>query len=101
SALYFGYVPVGGSATRELALAADTATAGAPLAREAEPHVETRPPRARGRHVVRVRFTPHAAGPFHGTLTLDGRPAIAVSAVGYRGVLAFPAELTLPSEASP
>ncbi len=101
SALYFGYVPVGGSATREIALAADATTAGAPIAREAELQVETRPPHADGRHVVRVRFTPHAAGPFHGTLTLDGRPAIAVSGVGYRGVLAFPAELTLPSEVSP
>ncbi len=101
SALYFGYVPVGGSATREIALAADATTAGAPIAREAELQVETRPPHADGRHVIRVRFTPHAAGPFHGTLTLDGRPAIAVSGVGYRGVLAFPAELTLPSEVSP
>jgi len=101
-ALYFGYVPVGGSATRELTLAADAARdGGAPVANDAELQVETRPPRADGRRVVRARFTPHAPGPFHGTLALGGRAPLAVSGVGYRSVLAFPAELTLPSDISP
>lgn len=101
-AVYFGYVPLGSSVTRDLALAAEPASpGGVPVAADAELQVESRPPRADGRRVVRVRFTPHAPGPFHGALALDGRPAIAVSGVGYRSVLTFPAELTLPSEVTP
>jgi hypothetical protein len=46
--------------------------------------------------VARVRFTPREAGVFHGALVVDGVPdAVPVRAVGYRGLLAFPAELTL------
>jgi hypothetical protein len=98
-ALYFGYVPVDGSTTRELAF--DAGTGGrVPTASDPEVQIEERPPRPDGRRMVRVRFTPHAPGPFHGTLALDGRPAIAVSGIGYRRVLVFPAEVTLPSEIS-
>lgn len=103
-ALYFGYVAVGASAVRELALPppVDAAAADiAPVAHDPELQVEQRPPRADGRRVVRVRFTPRAPGLFRGALELAGRPdAVAVSGVGYRAVLAFPAELALPSEVS-
>jgi hypothetical protein len=100
-ALYFGYVPVGASAARDLALPADGAGAAdaPPIARAPELQIEPRPSRADGRRVVRVRFAPRAAGPFRGTLAL-GREvdAVPVSGIGYRSVLAFPAEVTLPSE---
>jgi hypothetical protein len=103
--LYFGYVPVGSSAARELTLPAgseteDAAGADLPLvARDPELQIEQRPPRTDGRHVVRIRFTPRAAGPFRGALELrGGADAVPVSGVGYRSILAFPAELALPSE---
>jgi hypothetical protein len=63
--------------------------------------VESLPPRADGRHAYRVRFTPRAAGPLHTALDLGPeRGTVAVSGVGFRSVLAFPAEVTLPNAAT-
>ena len=119
-ALYFGYVPVGGVAVRELTLpasgrgqaggngrqiesgAAGGATAGpsslAPVAVDPAISLEPRPLRADGARVYRVRFAPRAAGPFRTVLDLGpGAGKVPVSGVGFRRVLAFPAEVTLPS----
>jgi hypothetical protein len=105
AALYFGYVSIGSSAVRELTLPARSETEDtegadlSPVARDPELQIEQRPPRADGRQVVRIRFAPRAPGPFRGALDLGGRAdTVPVSGVGYRNVLAFPAELALPSE---
>lgn len=101
AALYFGYVALGASASREVALppTSDSGANGALVAGDPELQIEERPPRAEGRRVVRIRFTPRQAGPFHGALAFGGRAgALPLSGVGYRTLLAFPAELTVPSE---
>lgn len=96
--LYFGYVAVGRSATRDVTL---------PPGPEGEPRVaadpplavEQRPPRADGAHVVRVRFSPVTAGVFRGALALGERgEVVPVSGVGHGNLLPFPAEVTVPSE---
>ncbi|HEY2385690.1 MAG TPA: hypothetical protein VGK30_01910, partial [Candidatus Binatia bacterium] len=50
-----------------------------------------------GARVLRVRFAPRAAGALHATLTLRGGTR-AASAVGYRNLIALPAEIHVPSE---
>jgi hypothetical protein len=92
-ALYFGYVPVGAAAVREIA------STTAPSAGDPALTVEARPPRADGRAAYRIRFAPTAAGPFRGVLRI-GAATMPVSGVGYAGVLAFPAELELPNPAT-
>lgn len=119
-ALYFGYVPVGGAAVRELTLpasgrdrpggngrrvesgAAGGASAGpsspAPVAVDPAISVEPRPLRADGARLYRVRFAPRSAGPLRTVLDLGpDAGTVPVSGVGFRRVLAFPAEVMLPS----
>jgi hypothetical protein len=114
-ALYFGYVPVGGAAVRELTLPASGrdgpgendrrlesgaggAARPAPVAADPAINVETRPARADGARVFLVRFAPRAAGPLRTVLDLgEDAGTVPVSGVGFRRVLAFPAEMTLPS----
>jgi len=119
-ALYFGYVPVGGAVVRELTLPAssrdgaggngrrlDAGGAGAatgepaipgPVAADPAISIEARPPRSDGARVYLVRFAPRAAGPLHTLLDLGPEAGgVPVSGVGFQRVLAFPAEVTLPS----
>jgi hypothetical protein len=93
AALYFGYVPVGGAAIRDLA------TTTAPSAHDPALTVEARSPGADGRTTYRVRFAPTVAGPFRGALSAGAR-TVPVSGVGYARVLAFPAEVELPNPAT-
>jgi hypothetical protein len=91
-ALYFGYVAVGASAVRDVVLPVPFGD----LAPTAVPDftAEPLPDRADGAHVMRVHFTPHAAGVVRATLGLGpAAGALPVSAVAYAGVMAFPAEL--------
>lgn len=94
--LYFGYVALGVSAVRDLVLRADESET-APVSSDPALTFEQRPPRADGAHVLRVRFTPRAAGPLHATLTLGGATRDA-SGVAYRNLIALPAEIHVPSE---
>lgn len=94
--LYFGYVALGASAVRDLVLRAGESEAAA-VGSDPALGFEPRPPRADGAHVLRVRFTPRAAGPVHATLTLGGGTREA-SGVGYRNLIALPAEIHVPSE---
>jgi len=96
--VYFGYVALGASAVHDLALRAGASDAP-PTSSDAALSVEPRPPRADGARVVRLRFAPRQAGPFHGTLALGGAGgALEVSGVGYRDLIALPAEVHVPSE---
>lgn len=101
AALYFGYVAIGASAVGELSLRSDENVAAPALPDGTDPAftIEQRPPRADGRRVVRVRFTPRVSGPFHAALALGGATdTLPVSGVGYRGLIALPAEVSVPSE---
>jgi hypothetical protein len=98
-------VAVGASAARELAVPAGDGGAAAdvgaspPVASDAALTVEARPARPDGRRAYQVRFAPLVSGPFHGTVDLGAHGGVvAVSGVGFRSVLAFPAEVVLPSE---
>jgi hypothetical protein len=94
--LYFGYVALGASAVRDIVLRAGESETAA-VASDPALGFEPRPPRADGAHVLRVRFTPRTAGPVHATLTLGGAGREA-SGVGYRNLIALPAEIHVPSE---
>jgi hypothetical protein len=104
AALYFGYVAVGASAARELMLSASDGKGGddgvtPPVASDPEVTIEARPAQSDGRRGYRVRFAPQVPGPFHGSIDLGPRRGtVPVSGVGFRSVLAFPAEITLPTE---
>jgi hypothetical protein len=93
--LYFGYVAVGGSVVRDVV----TTSAVPPDGSRLPPGftVEAMPARADAATGVRVRFTPRVPGLVRAALDLGPSGTIAVSGVGYRDVLAFPAELTLPA----
>ncbi len=90
--VYFGYVALGRSVARDVALRADEGDATAAAGADPALAVEERPPHPDGTRALRLRFTPRATGPFHGTLML-GRTALRVSGVGYRDVIALPAEV--------
>ncbi len=96
-ALYLGYVPVGGSAARELVVGGDrpssASPAAAPVAGDPTLTVEPRPPRADGRPVYLIRFAPRAPGVVRAALTLAGGGEVPVVGVGFQTLLAFPAEL--------
>jgi hypothetical protein len=93
-ALYFGYVPVGGSAARELVLGLGTpASASPPVAADPTLTVEARPPRPDGRAVYLIRFTPRAPGVVRAALTLARGDEVPVVGVGFRTLLAFPSEI--------
>ena len=98
-ALYFGYVPVGGAAIREVVVprpAAGSGAAARPAASDPAISIEPRPPRADGRSLYRVRFAPRAAGVLRTFVDLGGGAApVPVSGVGFADVLAFPAEVRL------
>lgn len=98
AALYFGYVPVGESISRDVvlpvALLVDHVAAPTPAALS----LEAMPVRADGGHGVRVRFTPRVAGVVRATIDLGSAGgALPVIGVGYEGVLALPAEVRLSS----
>lgn len=102
SALYFGYVAVGESATLDVVLPAAVALAS--LAPPSDPSLmlEALPARRDGRPGVRVRFTPRTAGVLRADLDLGPDAArVAVAGIGHRGVLAFPAELAAATASSP
>ena len=100
AALYFGYVAVGESAVRDVVLPVAVSAASVMLPAQSELRVEPMPARADGAHGVRVVFTPRLAGVVRATVDLG--PAggmLPVIAVGYAGVLAFPAEVRLTRSA--
>lgn len=98
AALYFGYVAIGESATRNVVLPAPVAVERLPRPADAALTLEPMPPRPEAPYGVRVRFTPQRAGVVHATLDLGpaGGP-LPVAAVGHDGVLAFPAEVRVPT----
>lgn len=108
AAVYFGYVPVGGSASRDVTVAAPlpgaateprdrSALAAAPTSSSGAIAIEAKPGDAtRGRAYV-LRFTPTTAGPLHADVDFGGGVHVAVSGVGFRSVLAYPAEVRLPN----
>ena len=95
-ALYFGYVAVGDSVTRDVVLASAVAPAVLPPA-PAGFAIEPLPPRADGATGLRMRFTPSAPGVTRARLDFGPNGTLAATGVGYRDVLAFPAELVLPA----
>lgn len=97
AALYFGYVPVGESAVRDVVLPVPVAVETLTPPAQAELAVEPMPARADAAFGVRVRFTPRVPSVVRATIDLGpaGGP-LAVVAVGYAGILALPAEVTLP-----
>jgi hypothetical protein len=98
ASVYLGYVALGASAVHDVALRAGASDAP-PTSSDPALSVEQRPPRADGARVVRLRFAPREAGPFHGTLALGSAGgALEVSGVGYRDLIALPAEVHVPSE---
>ena len=99
AAVYLGYVAVGASASREVTV--DASRSGATTTPVASNHAITVTAKAdtsgAGRAFV-LRFTPTHPGVVHATVDLGGGATVAVSGVGFRGVLAYPAEVRLPSE---
>lgn len=93
-ALYLGYVAVGETVVRDVVL--PTAVTGLAPPALAELTLEPLPVRADGAHGVRVRFAPRVAGIVRTTIDLGAGGRVAVSAVGYDGAMAFPAEVRLP-----
>ncbi|MEO7434853.1 MAG: hypothetical protein ABI080_05140 [Candidatus Binatia bacterium] len=95
AALYFGYVQVGESVTRDVVLPV-AVTAESFVSPLPELAVEILPARTDGTHVIRVRFTPRASGIVRAVLALGAVGTLPVTAVGYDRVMAFPAEVVLP-----
>lgn len=96
AALYFGYVSVGESAVRDVVLPVAVAVGGLTLPAQSALGVEPLPVRADGASGVRVRFTPRVPGVMRATIDLGSAAGVLpVVAVGYDGVLAFPAEIRL------
>jgi hypothetical protein len=96
AALYLGYVPVGGSATRDVVLASAVAPESLPPP-PAGFALEAMPPRADAAAVLRIRFAPIVPGVVRASLDLGPGGTIAAAGVGYGDVVAFPAELVLPA----
>jgi hypothetical protein len=94
-ALHLGYVPVGGSAERELVVEAEGA---APGSCHPAVSVEPRPgSRSDGRRAFRVRFAPRESGVLRTALDLGAEAgAVPVSGVGFKTVAAYPAEVRAP-----
>jgi hypothetical protein len=97
-ALYFGYVAVGRSATRELVVApgggaGSTASGVVPVPGDPAVTVEPRPPRADGQHVYLIRFAPRTPGPIRTMVTLAAGDEVPVIGVGFQGLIAFPTEV--------
>ena len=102
AALYFGYVAVGESAVRDVVLPVAVSAASVMLPAQSELRVEPMPARADGAHGVRVVFTPRLAGVVRATVDLGPAGGVLpVIAIGYAGVLAFPAEVRLTRSAGP
>jgi hypothetical protein len=100
SALYFGYVPVGESVTRDVVLPMAVAAGSLTPPTEAGLTIEPMPVHADGAHGVRVRFAPRVVGVVRADIDLGPVGGVLpVIAVGYGRVLAFPAEVRLPSAA--
>ncbi len=95
AALYFGYVQVGESAARDVALPIAVA-AERLVSPRPEVAVEALPARSDGTHLVRIRFSPRAPGIVRAALQLGAVGALPIIAVGYDQVMAFPAEVALP-----
>jgi hypothetical protein len=98
SALYFGYVPIGKSALLDVVLPVAPSLDRIAAPAQAEVSLETMPTRADGAHGARVRFTPRVAGVVRTTIDLGpAGGALPVIGVGYASVVAFPAEIRVPS----
>ena len=96
AAVYFGYVAVGGSASRDVTAGPSNgggAEASAPKASSDVIAVERKP----DNRTYVLRFTPNATGPIHVDVDLGAGVHVAASGVGFRSVLAYPAEVRLPS----
>jgi hypothetical protein len=94
AALYFGYVAVGASETRDVVLP-HGATAAPPA--RGDVTVEPLPARPDGAHGVRVRFTPQAPGIVRTSVALGANAGtLPIAAVAYDRVLALPSEVHVP-----
>lgn len=100
-ALYFGYVRVGGSATREVELPGSrTGRAAVAPPEPPDPALSLDPvsPRRDGRRAYRVTFRPHSAGTLHARVALGpGIAPLEVQGVAFDDLVAFPAEVEIPS----
>lgn len=96
TALYLGYVPVGGSVSRDIVLTSPVSPVALPLPPNGFT-IEALPPRADAATGLRVRFTPTVPGVTHAVLDLGTAGTIAATGVGYREILTFPAEIVLPA----
>ena len=92
----FGYVPLGGSATRAVA-----APDGAAVVRGAAAAAFSLEPGTRdasGARTYRVRFAPRAPGVARAVIEVDGAVSdVALSGVGFGSVVSYPAEVRTPS----
>lgn len=96
AAVYLGYVPLGGSATRDVVVK----SAVAPAALSSPPPgftIEALPARGDAPPGVRIRFAPSGPGVTRAVLDLGPAGTVTAVGIGYREVLAFPAELDLPA----
>jgi hypothetical protein len=92
--VYLGYVAVGETLVRDVAvpsLAADVAPRSS-----GDVDVETASGAPDAARAVRVRFRPRTAGVVRATVDLGAAGLLTVTAVGYDGVMAFPAEVRSP-----
>ncbi len=100
-ALYFGYVRVGGSATREVELPESRtgrAAVAPPAPTDPALFLDPIPPRRDGRRAYRLTFRPHSAGTLHARVALGpGIAPLVVHGVAFNEVVAFPAEVEIPS----
>ncbi|MCC6849727.1 MAG: DUF1573 domain-containing protein [Deltaproteobacteria bacterium] len=93
-AVYLGYVAVGTTLVRDVSLAM---TSGDVLPRaDGEVAVEPQPAAGDGTRLVRLRFTPHAAGVVRTTVDLGPAGRLPLVAIAYERALAFPAEIRVP-----
>jgi len=97
--LYFGYVAIGSSAIRDVALPDAVAIDGLPTPGPVFNYEPVPPRLAAGRSGLRVRFAPRGPGVVRATLDLGPAGTIDAIGVGYANVLAYPAEVRVPSPA--
>jgi len=94
AALFFGYVAVDASETRDVVLPPGTAV---PPPARTDLTVEPLPARPDGAHGIRVRFTPRAPGVVRTSVSLGPNAgALPITAIAYDRILAFPSELRVP-----
>lgn len=91
---YLGYVAVGETFVRDVALAPSSADVAPRKVGDVE--IEPAPPGVDGARAIRVRFRPSAAGVVRAVVDLGSAGRMPITAVAYDGLLAVPPEVRVP-----